>query len=788
MTKSCLIKKYYRYANFNIVIQEIYQNRMRKSSLNNSKKISYNKLLKLIWSLFFIVIISALLFFIFLSNGLIVDLPNTKQLENPRLSLTTVIMSTDDVVIGRFFKENRSQIDYVDIPQNLIDALISTEDERYYQHSGIDYKAVARAITKLGTDGGGSTITQQLAKMLFSEKPKNKHERIIQKFGEWVIAIQLEKRFTKEEIISLYLNKFEFYGSAVVGLNSGAKLFFNKKPQDLNIEESAVLVGMLKSPLLYNPKKKPNNALKRRNTVLGQMVKNKKLSKEDYDSLKYLPIKLKYTKFTSKLENIKYFRENLKNDVNKIFKNRNIKKKDGSEYNLYTDGLKIYTTIDSRIQKNAENAVKKHLALHQKKFNSLKKTNKNFPFYGNSKQIENALTRAMKLTNRYKLLKMNNVSEDSIKKSFNTPILMDVFTWNGTEERIMSPMDSIKYHKSILQTGLMSMEPQTGYVKAWVGGVDFNHFKYDHVKLARRQIGSTFKPFVYSTAISEKHYSPCTLISNESFTYPGSEKTVKGVGGEVSIKNALARSLNPVALRLIQKTTPKPVIQLARDLGVTSNIPNNLTIALGTADVSLYEMVGAYGAFANKGIYIKPVIVWRIEDKDGRILYENKHETKEVLSEQVAYTMLKIMKGPADHERGTAKRIRYKYGIKNPIACKTGTTNSNSDGWFIGIVPNLVTGIWVGHEDRIAHFKNTKNGQGAAMALPIWAYYMKDNYKNKKLGISNQDFTKPLNDSVIDFNCIEHKKFEAHGEQVKEVPNEIDINTKIQQNNDNLFD
>ncbi|MFV0531019.1 MAG: penicillin-binding protein 1A [Flavobacteriales bacterium] len=773
----------------------------KKYTQKTKKNYSYKKLLSTIWMFFFIGIAGVFVFFYLLANGFIVDLPDTKDLENPRLSLASEILSVDDQILGKFYKENRASIDYNELPQNMIDALVSTEDERFYNHSGIDYRGVARAVATFGKDGGGSTITQQLAKMLFSDIPQNMWERIKQKLGEWVVAVQLEKRFTKEEIIALYLNKFSFNWNAI-GIKNASKLFFNKDPKDLKTEESAVLVGMLKSPSVFNPKRNPNKAKLRREVVLKQMVKNNKLTQTEYDSLRLLPLGLNYTQFSSKLGSATYFREFLKEEVTEMLQTQGVSKTDGTPYDIQSDGLKIYTTIDSRMQKNAEDAVKKHLVRHQKTFNREKRWNTKFPFHGTTigpKTIDTLMTRAMRWTDRYKTLKAQGLSEDSIRAIFKKPVPMDIFTWSGSKDTIMSPWDSIRYHKSILQAGLMSMEPQTGYVKAWVGGIDFDHFQYDHVKKGRRQIGSTFKPFVYATAISEKHYSPCTMISNAPFRYRGSSKVVRGGGGEVSLKTGLAMSLNPVALRLIDKTTPKPVIQLCQDLGITTKMnDNDLTIALGSADISLYEMVGAYGAFANKGIYVEPVVVWRVEDKDGRILYEHKPKTHEVFSEEVAYAMIKIMRGSADHPKGTSKWLRTKYGLKNPIACKTGTTNSNSDGWFIGFVPNLVTGVWVGHEDRAAHFASTANGQGAAMALPIWAYFMKDNYKNKKLEISNKKFEEPETESEINFNCSEYGGFRAFGEsglEVKTNPvkiDSVDINTRIQQQNqtsgEDLFD
>ncbi len=767
--------------------------RKRYSKRNHRKK-SLGKLLFFLWLFFFLGIAVVFGFFYLLSKGHIVNLPDAAALENPSLSLTSKIISVDGKVLGRFYKENRSPVSYDELSKNLVDALIATEDNRFYNHSGIDYLGVARAIAKLGKNGGGSTITQQLAKMLFTgQRDHRKLNVIMQKLGEWVLSVQLEKRFTKEEILALYFNKFQFAWNAN-GIKNSSRLFFDKEPKDLKIEEAAVLVGMLKSPSRYNPRNHPERAKLRREVVLKQMLRNKKLTQNEYDSLRLLPLTLHYKAFNSKIGNTTYFREYLKNEIIRILLGEEVKKIDGTAYNLFSDGLKIYTTIDSRMQRNAEQAIKKHLTRYQKLFNREKNWNKKFPFHGKKigpKMIDSIMMQAVRLTNRYKTLRKKGLPVKTILSIFKKPVKMNIFSWRGSIDTLMSPWDSIRYNKSILQAGLMSMDPGLGYVKAWVGGIDFKHFKYDHVKRGRRQIGSTFKPFVYVTAISEKHYSPCTMISNEPFEYKGTSKVVYGEGGEVSLETGLARSLNPVALRLIETTTTKPVIQICKDLGITSPLPPYPSIALGTADISLYEMVAAYGAFANKGIYTKPVVIWRIEDKNGRILYENKPKTREVFSEDVAYTMIKIMEGSIDHPQGTSKRLRYQYGFKNKIACKTGTTDSNSDAWFIGFVPNLVTGVWVGNEDRSAHFSSTANGQGAAMALPIWAYYMQNNYRDKELGTSDDDFQVPSTKSDIDFDCTNYNDFHALRDREKVRADSIDINTQIQKKTkkaEDLFD
>ena len=784
---------------------------------NNQPKKSAStphRTIKWMWRIFFGGLLFVVAFFFALAKGWIVKLPDTADLENPSLSIASEAYSYDGKLIGKYFKENSLPVRYEELPQSLVDAAIATEDERFEDHSGIDFTGVLRAVGKMGSDGGGSTISQQVAKMLFSEQQGQVKgwKRIPQKLAEWVIAVDLEKRFTKEELIALYYNKYTFEYN-VTGIKMAARTYFMKEPKDLTIDESAMLLGMFKASSSYNPHTKYEAAKARRNVVLDQMVKNGKLTSATAEELKAKETIVKYNKKTEKVNNNSYFKDFLKEEVESKLIQAGVVKPNGKPYDIESDGLKVYTTIDSRMQENAEGAVRKHLTGLQRSFFSEKRGNPNFPFRGNTigpKTINEIMMRAVRLTQRYKGLKDAGKSEEEIMQNFKTPIKMKVFAWEGDKEVEMSPWDSIRYYKSFLQTGLMSMEPQTGYIKAWVGGIDYNYFQYDHVKKGSRQVGSTFKPFVYATAISEKHYSPCTPISNANFNSGGWH--LKGSGGDVQLRVALAKSLNAVTARLIEQTTPKPVIQLCTDLGIDPKYfkgkEKDLTIALGTTEITVYEMTAAYSAFANKGIYTKPVAVWRIEDKDGQILYEYKPETREVFSPEVAYTMLKIMQGAADIRGGTSTRIRG-MGLSNPIACKTGTTNSNADGWFIGMVPNLVTAVWVGCEDRSAHFQSTGIGQGASIALPIWGYYMKSNYANKALGISSEEFERPElpEDSDFDFDCTGDnyatfgdpaQMFLGSDEGDDYVPNEgggnsvnqdsVDINTQIQQNNDNPED
>ncbi|WP_340076072.1 penicillin-binding protein 1A [Leptobacterium sp. I13] len=722
------------------------------------------------WRLFAGFIGITVLVFLLASWGVFGKMPTFEILENPKTNLATEIISSDGKTLGKFyFNDNRTPISYNDLPKYLVDALVATEDERYYKHSGIDVRGTLRAFVFLGTKGGASTISQQLAKLLFTERASNNiAARVLQKIKEWIIATRLERQYTKQEIIAMYFNIYDFNYNAD-GIRSAARIYFGKEPHELKIEESAVLVGMLKNSSLYNPIRRPEMVKQRRNVVLKQMHKNGYIAKNEKDSLQKLPLEINFTPESHKEGTATYFREYLRGYLlDWIEKNP---KKDGSKYNIYLDGLKIYTTIDSRMQKYAEESVEEHMKRLQKEFfvqNTLVR-NPTAPFTGvTNEEIKGIYERSMRQSERWRVLKLQGKSEEEIKASFNKKTEMTVFSWGGEIDTVMTPLDSIKYYKYFLRTGMMSMEPRTGHVKAWVGGVDYRHFKYDQVIQGARQAGSTFKPFVYATAIDQLHMSPCDSLPDvlhciEANKYGNMEPWCpKNSSGEYSgkmrtLKNALANSVNTITARLMDKVGPEPVVNLSRKLGITSDLLAVPSIALGTPDITVYEMVGAYGTFANKGVYVKPVMVTRIEDKNGTILFEYVPETKDVLSEEIAYTTVNLLEGVT--EAGSGMRLRhtfakdrteykeiitgYPYEFKNAIAGKTGTTQNQSDGWFMGMVPNLVTGVWVGGEDRATHFKTITYGQGASMALPIWALYMKKCYEDEELNVSKEDFEAP---------------------------------------------
>ncbi|MDA0742159.1 MAG: transglycosylase domain-containing protein [Bacteroidetes bacterium] len=714
------------------------------------------------------------------SMGVFGELPNIAQIANPDTKLATEIITEDGETLGTFFRENRTAATFDELSPWLGKALVATEDERFYSHSGVDAKALARAVAYLGSKGGGSTLTQQLAKMQYNEPARNLVERIGQKLGEWIIAVQLERLYTKDEIIALYLNQLDFLYQAV-GINSAARVYFNKKPIDLTIEEAAVFVAMAKNPSLYNPKRYPERTKQRRDQVFVQMVKNGMLTVAEKDSLQQIPLQLEFRPQSHTAGLAPYFREYLRGYMKEWIKD--YEKRTGRELDLYSGGLKIYTTINAEMQQNAEEAVQEHLSNYQRIFDIIKEDRKYGPFYfdedpaGNVKRI---VDRAMKNTQRYRGMKHRGASQDSIQKAFATPIPMTVFTWNGDKDTVLSPRDSIMYYKGLYQVGMMSVEPQTGHVKAWVGGNDYQYFKYDHVKQGKRQVGSTFKPFVYASAILEKNYSPCMEVPNAKICIEKGEfgliedwcpsNSDDKYGGTKSLKHALANSMNTVTTFLMKQVGPRPVIDLARRMGITGDIPEVPSIALGTVDLSVYEMVGSYTTFANKGRYVQPIMVMRIEDKNGVVLEEFTPETRQVMSDRDAYVILKLLMGVT--EDGTGVRLRhdlgknfyrnnavtgYPYKFTNEIAGKTGTTQNNSDGWFMGAVPNLITGVWTGCEDRAAHMGGgfgTYYGQGATAALPIWAVYMKKNYANPDLGISKSPFERPKGALGIDVDCV----------------------------------
>ena len=708
------------------------------------KRTGWKKWVRIIWIALLILILGISSLFFGVSQGFFGSMPDVKELENPDIYVASEIYSSDGKLLGKFEKEKTQPVTYKQLPPYLIYALQAKEDERFKEHSGIDLQSVARAVAFGGKRGGGSTITQQLAKLLFTgSRSQNKTTAVFQKLKEWVVAVSLEKRYTKEEIITLYFNKFDFLYNAN-GIEMASRVYFNKSTAQLTLPEAAMFVAMLENPVKNNPMRNEERAKKRRDVVLDQMVKTGYLDQQNYQKAIETPIALDYHPIKSIDDGYSaYYKVYLRKEIDGYLKD--YEKKTGKTLNLYKDGLKIYVTLDSKMQGYAEESIKEHLTDLQKRFDAEQRNRKQRPFYLISdKQISSIMLSAMKRTGRYKQLKNAGVSEDSIILDFKKPIKTSRFTWNGEEEVEMSPWDSIRYHKQIAQAGLMSMVPGTGEIKAWVGGINWQHFQYDHIKQGKRQVGSTFKPFVYATAIMKLGMTPCSTVSNA--TYRKGTWTVEGSGGSLTLRDALANSKNPVAVRLIEMTTPKSVIQTARDLGVTEEMPNEYAIALGSSDITIFEMLGAYSTFANYGNYIKPEMIWRIEDANGRVIKEVKPVMKEVMNELYAYTMIDLMKGVAEY--GTASGELGRKGIpkSTEIAGKTGTTQNNSDGWFMGMTPNLATGVWVGWEDRATHFWGTGEGQGAKMALPIWAIYMKKVWADKELGISPDDkFIKPSN-------------------------------------------
>jgi penicillin-binding protein 1A len=731
----------------------------------NSANADFSFYIKRFWQIFGIALGTLLLLFLFASWGLLGHMPSFNDLENPESNLATEIISSDGETIGKFYNENRSSITYGELPKHLVDALVATEDERFYEHSGIDARGTLRAAASLGTSGGASTLSQQLAKQLFhGEGSKNIVMRIFQKIKEWIIAIRLERQYTKNEIIAMYFNVYDFNNYAV-GIRSAAKTYFNKLPRELTLDESAMLVGMFKNSSLYNPTRNAQGVKNRRNVVLSQMEKSEIITELQRERLSQLPIKLDFKLQTHKEGIATYFREYLREFMKGWV--RDNKKPDGSDYDIYRDGLKIYTTIDSRMQQYAEEAVYAHLANLQEEFFDQAKTNKNAPFVRISDgETQNLMNRARKNSERYRIMKAEGKEDAAIMKSFTVKTKMRVFSWKGERDTIMTPNDSIRYYKHFLQSGVMSMDPETGYVKAWVGGINYKYFQYDHVNQGARQVGSTFKPFVYATAIEQQGYSPCDSIIDAPFTIPKGRHNVTETWtprnsnneyrGMVTLKKALALSINTVSAKLIDRVGPEAVVELTKKLGVQSDIPAQPSIALGAVEITVHDMVAAYSTFANQGIYTKPEVITKIEDKNGNILFQTLPETHDVLNKDIAYAVVKLLEGVT--ETGSGGRLRtegggygynrvtgYPYALRNPIAGKTGTTQNQSDGWFMGMVPNLVTGVWVGNEDRSAHFKSITFGQGATMALPIFGMYMKKCYADKTLSVSKEAFKRPAN-------------------------------------------
>ena len=756
--------------------------------MGKKKKVSANfsKPIRWFWGLFLALILSGTSGFLLASLGLFGEMPDHTALENPRTNLATEIISSDDQTLGKFyFEDNRTPVGFNELPKHLVEALIATEDVRHYEHAGIDARGTLRAFVFLGKKGGASTISQQLARQLFvGVRSKNKLETITQKIKEWVIATRLERQYTKEEIIAQYFNIYDF-GNNADGIRSASRIYFGKEPKKLSINESAMLVGMFKNSSLYNPRpnRNPVGTKNRRNVVLAQMAKYGYIKEILKDSLQKQPLGLNYSPESHREGIATYFRSYLRGYMKEWVNSPLNTKPNGEKYNIYKDGLKIYTTIDSRMQTFAETATKIHMNNLQAEFfvQNTKKRNPTTPFLDlEPEEVTSLLNSSMRRSERWRKMKydLKKPNKDIIL-SFKKPASMKVFSWtanNNEIDTVMTPLDSMRYYKSFLRAGMMSMEPQTGHVKAWVGGVNFKHFQYDMVKQGKRQVGSTFKPFVYAAAIDQLHLSPCDTFPKSQITIdafkhgnmkPWSPKNSgSNYGGFETLKSALANSRNTITARLMNEIGPQPVINLANSLGVEQQIPAVPSIALGTPDLSVYEMVAAYSTFANQGVYTKPVMVTRIEDKNGTILFQYSPETKDVLSKEVAYVTIKLMEGVTQF--GSGQRLRhsaakdqlvykeivtgYPYEFKNPIAGKTGTTQNQSDGWFMGIVPNLVTGVWVGGEDRSTHFETITYGQGASMALPIWANYMRSCYEDESLNISKDEFTTP-EDLSIQVDC-----------------------------------
>lgn len=777
----------------------------------------------LIWAAAILPILTLTIIFWGISHGKIGYIPDFAELENPQSNLATEIYSADDVLLGKYYNENRTVVQFEDLSPNLVNALIATEDIRFYEHSGIDFRALMRVAVKtviLRQDaGGGSTISQQLAKNLYKmreveivkgdSKIARSWGKVLMKFQEWVTATKLEKNYTKDEILVMYLNTVSF-GHNAFGIKSAAYTFFGKSPGDLEIEEAAILVGLLRAPTYYSPLLNPENAFGRRNTVLFQMERyqdelNKytgwnKLPKSTFDSLKTQEIQISYHKQTHNEGLATYFREHLRGylnatkpqwdnyaswqktqfwedsllwEVDELYGwcSKNLKP-DGEKYNIYKDGLRIYTTINSHMQEYAENAVSKHLGtgdepLQELFYKTLESYSKR-PFHWkvSEEQIEQIMTATMKRSERWHTMRAHGSSDEEILNSFYKEVPMSVFSWNGYIDTVMTPYDSILYYKEFLRAGFVSIEPETGNVRAYVGGIDYNHFKYDHVMVARRQVGSTFKPFVYTLAMMPGGYSPCYKVQNIPYTID----VDKGIKKEawtpkfspskfddkmISLQLGLALSLNQISAWVIKQYKPESVIELVRDMGIRSPLDPVYSLCVGAGEVKLIEMVSAYCTYANKGVHVAPVTVTRIEDRYGNVLATFTPEKNQAMDENTAYRVVELMRGVVKY--GTSTRLWYKYKLKADIAGKTGTTNDNSDGWFIGVTPHLVSGAWVGGEERSIRFASTTHGQGASMALPIWAFYMQQVYADPTLPYKKDDvFERPSMDDGVETDCNEY--------------------------------
>ncbi len=734
------------------------------------KVVKKNRAVKFIWITFFTGIAAVIALILCANWGVFGKMPSIEELQNPSASLASQVYAADGTLMGKYYLEDRVNVDYKDISKDVINALVATEDERFYEHSGIDARALGRAISSLGSEGGASTITMQTAKNLFTDYSHNPIKRTIQKIKEGIIAIKLERNFTKAEIITLYLNTVPF-GDNVYGIRNAAKTFFSKEPDRLNIGESAVLIGMLKASSTYNPRINPKRARERRNIVLDQMVRNKYITEAQANEIKPTPIPLDYDKLDETAGLAPYFRMVLGEEMKRWCKTH--KKVNGDSYDLYRDGLKIYTTINPRMQLDAEEAVIQHISQMQKILSSQSDIKKGTVWKGH----ENVLQAAMQVSDRWKNMKKEGASDDDIKKSFAVKVPMKVFAWNKerSKDTVMTPMDSIKYHRQMLQAGFMAMDPLSGEVKAWVGGIDFKTFKYDHVNInTKRQVGSTIKPLLYSLAIEDAGFTPNTPVEDvqQSFGSLGEvpATTTSCTGRTMPMAMALAWSRNCATAYIMKQLGngnegAKRFIEFLRNCNVTTKMDPYPSIALGSEEISLYEMMQAYSMFPGRGFNVKPMYITRIEDKNGNVLQTNLPQRKEVINEVTAYYIISMMEGVLKF--GTGQRI-WRYGVQGDIAGKTGTTNDNSDAWFMGYTPQLLCGTWTGCDDRFIRFNSTALGQGSSVALPIWAYFYKKVSSDKNLAIDTKSmFTKPdvmQNDVIYDWVNDMPQQLGAEGE------------------------
>lgn len=754
-----------------------------KQSKNQESQKSFKRYRHILWGIFGSVIALVALLFCGISWGLFGFMPSFEDLENPTSSLSSEIISSDQQILGAYYIENRTNVEFNELSPYLVQALVATEDSRFYSHSGVDLRSLGRVFFKSilrgdRSGGGGSTITQQLAKNLFPRKHISKAGLAVRKLKEWVIAAKLERNYTKDEIIAMYFNTVDF-GNNAYGIKIAASTYFGKLPSELEPEEAALLVGMLKATSYYNPLRNPQNAMKRRNVVFSQMRKAGFLSREEYEELIGKPIDMSHFSRQNHEEGLAtHFREYLRQYMLKWCKEH--KKPDGKPYDLYRDGLKIYTTINSRMQRHAEEAVAEWIGgtLQNDFYQDLKGSGRYAPFSSDltKAEVDRFMEQAMKNSDRYRAMKKAGASDEEIREAFHQKVAMKVFTWNGGEkDTVMSPWDSLWYHKWFLHCGLMSVEPQTGYVRAYVGDISYKYFKYDNVSQGRRQVGSTFKPFVYTLAMQEGEFLPCTEVPNVPVCFPlpdGEEwcpaNSSKQKEGEmVSLRWALANSVNYISAYLIKRFPPEAVINLARRMGITAPMEAVPSICLGTMDISVREMVGAMATYANQGIHIDPIFITRIEDKHGIVLENFSPHQEEAMSAKTAYLMLDLMRGVVDE--GSAGRLRWRYGLKQAIAGKTGTTQNHSDAWFMGITPTLTTGVWVGGELRSIHFNSMRLGQGANAALPVWAIYMQKVYEDAELEFPQDDFEKPEGVNV-DLKCQGDRRPANSDEEEEEAP------------------